>query len=277
MSVIGVDEPPTDMSAISLPLRRQRAADLFVGRRSRLQLLRVELADGAVCTVHVASYDLDAFAPRVVLLEQPAPLVRWCKQQGVRDAIVGGFFIRSRYEPLGEVQITGERRPSTPFDEPWGAQRGCLQIDGTRLRIDSRHQLGTTPAGDLLQAGPVLVADGESTIVEGEDPEGFSAGAHQFDSDITAGRYPRAALGIDERRLISVVCDGRTRRDAGMRLPELADALIALGATDALNLDGGGSASLVHNGRLRNRPREEHGVDLVGGRPVVTAVAFDPV
>jgi exopolysaccharide biosynthesis protein len=60
-----------------------------------------------------------------------------------------------------------------------------------------------------------------------------------------------------------------------MTLAELADALLELGATDALNLDGGGSASLVHDGRLRNRPREEHGIDLLDGRPIVTAVTFE--
>ena len=59
-----------------------------------------------------------------------------------------------------------------------------------------------------------------------------------------------------------------------MTLPELADALSQLGATDALNLDGGGSASLVYGGRLRNRPREEHGVDLLEGRPIVTAIVL---
>ena len=98
---------------------------------------------------------------------------------------------------------------------------------------------------------------------------------HQFDSDITLGRYPRAALGIAGERLLAVACDGRTHDDAGMTLAELADALLELGATDALNLDGGGSASLVYDGRLRNRPREEHGIDLLDGRPIVTAVTFE--
>ncbi len=113
-------------------------------------------------------------------------------------------------------------------------------------------------------------------FVDGEDVEGFSAGSRQFDSDITDGRYPRAALGVAGDRLLAVACDGRTARDAGMTLAELADALVGLGATDALNLDGGGSASLVYDGRLRNRPREQHGVDLLEGRAVVTAVVFDP-
>jgi exopolysaccharide biosynthesis protein len=61
-----------------------------------------------------------------------------------------------------------------------------------------------------------------------------------------------------------------------MTLAELARALVKLGATDALNLDGGGSASLVYDGRLRNRPREEHGVDLLEGRSIVTAIVLQP-
>ena len=119
------------------------------------------------------------------------------------------------------------------------------------------------------------MADGRRAIADGEDSEGFSAAAHQFDSDITQGRYPRAALGIAGERLLAVACDGRRHDDAGMTFAELADALLELGATDALNLDGGGSASLVYDGRLRNRPREEHGIDLLDGRPIVTAVTFE--
>ena len=38
--------------------------------------------------------------------------------------------------------------------------------------------------------------------------------------------------------------------------------MVALGAVSAMNLDGGGSTSLVCGGRLRNVPREEHGVVL---------------
>jgi exopolysaccharide biosynthesis protein len=73
-----------------------------------------------------------------------------------------------------------------------------------------------------------------------------------------------------------VACDGRADRDAGMTLRELAVALRAMGASDALNLDGGGSTSLVCGGRLRNRAREEHGVVLDGGRPISTALVFRP-
>jgi hypothetical protein len=156
----------------------------------------------------------------------------------------------------------------------------CSRLRADRGRgasIASRVALGPAPAGDLLQAGPLLVQDAQPVLADGEDPEGFSVGAHQFDSDITVGRYPRAALALAGERMLAVACDGRTRRDAGMTLAELAGAMVELGATDALNLDGGGSASLVHDGHLRNRPRGEHGTDLLEGRSIVTAIVFDPV
>jgi exopolysaccharide biosynthesis protein len=49
-----------------------------------------------------------------------------------------------------------------------------------------------------------------------------------------------------------------------------------LGAREALNLDGGGSASLICGGALRNTPREEHGMLVPGGRAVATALVFAP-
>lgn len=142
------------------------------------------------------------------------------------------------------------------------------------MRIARRDRLPASPGGDLLQAGPLLVAGGERAILDDDDTEGFSAGAHQFDSDITDGRYPRAAFAVTAKSFLAVACDGRGPRDAGMTLGELADALLDLGVTDALNLDGGGSASLVHEGRLRNRPRERGGADLIEGRSVVSALVF---
>lgn len=263
------------MRANPLPMRRLRAAGLLPDRRCRLSRRRVRFADGAGTTLHVAAYRTDAYAARVAMLDRPVQLAAWCMEQQVRHALVGGFFARPGYVPLGQVRIGGEPREFMPFDPPWAERRACVHIDEHGVRIARRDRLGSELAGDLLQAGPLLVLGGSGVVVDGEDPEGFSAGSHQFDSDITRGRYPRAALGITGDRLLAVACDGRTSEDAGMTLAELADALVELGATEALNLDGGGSASLVHHGRLRNRPREEHGVDVLGGRPVVTAIVFE--
>jgi hypothetical protein len=256
--------------------RHRRPADELPRRRSRLERSRVTLADGARTTLHVATYELSAFTPHVVLLEKPIPLARWCREHGVRNAVVGGFYRRPDYAPLGQLRIGGESKSSVAFDAPWGERRACVQIVDGAVTIARSDLLEAEPRGDLLQAGPLLVAMGRAAFIDGEDLEGFSAGARQFDSDITAGRYPRAALAVAGQRLLAVTCDGRTREDAGMTLGELADSLIDLGAEDALNLDGGGSATLVHAGHLRNRPREEHGVDLLEGRAVATAIVIEP-
>lgn len=244
------------------------------GRRCRLIRARIRLADGASTALHVASYPREVYVPRLIALEHPEPLARWCADHGVRHAVVGGFFARPQYAPLGALRINGVQWPSVPFDAPWASLRACLQIRDDAVQIARRDELDEA-AGDLLQAGPLLVSGGRRVVEDGVDSEGFSAGARQFDSDITAGRYPRAALAKAGERLLAVACDGRTLGDAGMTLAELADALVGLGADEALNLDGGGSASLVHHGRLRNRPREEHGFDLLGGRPIVTAIVFE--
>jgi hypothetical protein len=262
------------MSPRSLALRRARTADRLSLRRTRLARTRVRLSDGASTTLHVASYDRAAFTPQVVAFDRPHQLAAWCQQQGVRHAVVGGFFRRPEYVALGELRRSGRALPSVPFVDPWAGIRACVHVEAGHPTIARRDALAAEPGGDLLQAGPLLVADGRAAWRDGEDAEGFSAGSEQFDSDITCGRYPRAALALTRSRLLAVACDGRTDDDAGMTLSELTDALLELGAVDALNLDGGGSTSLVYNGRLRNRPREEHGVDLLGGRPIVTAVVF---
>jgi hypothetical protein len=237
--------------------------------------MRVTLADGALTTLHVASFDRTEHRVQAVELTPVMPLGQWCSERGVVNAIVGGFFLRPSYQPLGELWVGGRCRPFVPFDPPWGSARACVHVDGSQVAIARRDQIAAQPRGDLLQAGPLLVSGGEVVLSDGEDSEGFSEGARQFDSDITRGRYPRTALGISDTRLLAVACDGRTDRDAGLTLGELAWVLRSLGAGHALNLDGGGSASLVYGGRLRNRPREEHGIDLLKGRPVTTALVFE--
>ncbi|HEY6780698.1 MAG TPA: phosphodiester glycosidase family protein, partial [Thermoleophilaceae bacterium] len=262
-------------------LLSQRQHELDAAAPAHLQRMRVTLGDGAETTVHVASYPLATTRLRVERLPGPMTLEQWCAAEGVQEALVGGFYIRQPQTPadpllsgmpLGQLRARGEVHASVAFDAPWDARRACVQVSASgEVQIARRDQLPELLDGELLQAGPLLVSGGQPASYE---DEGFSAGAGQFDSDITAGRHPRAALGRDERRLLAVACDGRTEDEAGLTLDELAQTLLELGADAALNLDGGGSTSLVCGGRLRNVPREGDGVALVGGRPIATALAF---
>jgi hypothetical protein len=238
----------------------------------RYELLRHRLADGEDTTVYVVRYPRPQTRIRIEHFRRPRRLDRWCQRSGVREAIVGGFFRRPQGPPLGELWIDGRRIET----EPYRAMRAAIHIDEHEVLIAPRTELPPQPAGHLLQAGPMLVREGTS-LPHVNDPEGFVAGAHQFDSDITAGRHPRAALATSDQELIALVCDGRrTGVDAGLTLTELADLVAGLGARDAINLDGGGSTALVHRGHLLNRPYDDQDRPSGHPRPVATAAIFHP-
>jgi len=238
-------------------------------------LWRQTLVDGDVTTVYCVRHPLAATAVRVLHFPEPRRLDVWCVANGVDEAIVGGFFLRDPYRPLGELWIDGRLVEHEAIAGPYGPRRGSVVVDDGVARLVERAGGPERPRGDLVQAGPLLVAEGAIVFGDG-DREGLSAAAGQFDSDITAERHPRCALGVNEDELFAVCCDGRrTGVDAGLDLPELARLLLSLGATDAINLDGGGSATLIHRGHLLNRPYSS--VDQPGpeSRPVTTALVFD--
>jgi len=242
---------------------------------SSYELMRFRGADGAETTVYLVRHPLGRTRPTLVLFPEPTRLDHWCAANGRPEAVVAGFFVRHPYRPLGEVRIDGAPVAYEPVAAPWAGRRACVHVDGA-VRLAARDELPAEPRGDLVQAGPLLVRDGRS-VVDGSDREGFSAGAAQFDSDITAERHPRCALGVTDDELQVVCCDGRrTGVDAGLDLAELARLLVSFGARDAINLDGGGSATLVHRGHLLNRPYSSVDQPAPASRPVVTALVFDP-
>lgn len=240
------------------------------------ELLRVHTRAGDETTVYVTRHPRRTTRVSVICFDAPTRLDVWCAVNGRPEAIVAGFFLREPHRPLGDVRIGGAAVAHEPIPDPWAARRGCVHVDG-EVRLAGREELGPQPAGDLVQAGPLLVRDGRS-LIDGSDHEGFSAGAAQFDSDITVGRHPRCALGVTDDELLALCCDGRRSGvDAGLDLAELAELLVAFGAREAINLDGGGSATLVHRGHLLNRPYSDVDQPAPESRPVVTALAFDRV
>ena len=240
-------------------------------------LWRKVLADGEVTTVYAVRYPRRSTRARVVHFPRPEHLDVWCRRNAVEEAVVGGFFLRDPYRPLGELWIDGRPAPHEPVAAPYSARRGSVVIDDGEVRLVERAAAPAEPPGDLVQAGPLLVADGAVAFDPEADHEGFSAAAEQFDSDITQDRHPRAAFGLSEDALIAVACDGRrTNVDAGLSMLELARVMVDLGAERAINLDGGGSTTLVHRGHLLNRPYSNQDQPAPQTRRVVTALALEP-
>jgi hypothetical protein len=71
-------------------------------------------------------------------------------------------------------------------------------------------------------------------------------------------RHPRTCIGFsaDSTKVFFVVVDGRSVASAGVTLAEAAGIFIGLGASNAVNLDGGGSSCMVVNDDVVNTPSD---------------------
>jgi len=104
--------------------------------------------------------------------------------------------------------------------------------------------------------------------------EGFAPlEAPSFFGSFVASRNPRTLAGVrSDGRILLVTIDGRRPGwSAGATLPEAARVMRALGAREALNLDGGGSTTMTVKGAVVNFPS-----DPTGERPVGDGVFVLP-
>ncbi|RKU13556.1 hypothetical protein C6502_04120 [Candidatus Poribacteria bacterium] len=82
--------------------------------------------------------------------------------------------------------------------------------------------------------------------------------------DLALSYEPRTALGYNAQKLILIVADGRRAGySTGLSLYRLASLLIELGATEAINLDGGSSSTFVVDGKVVNRPSGQSERDVL--------------
>lgn len=95
--------------------------------------------------------------------------------------------------------------------------------------------------------GPVLVQQGQVRITNEEERKFYGKAIHD--------RHPRTAIGYTkDNDLIVFVCEGRSDNAAGLTLPQIAKILREIGCEEAMNLDGGGSTSMLVNGIEVNTP-----------------------
>ena len=130
--------------------------------------------------------------------------------------------------------------------------RGTLRVS-SRL-VPDRGRLRTVVGG-----WPRLILHGRSVaeyadVVEGTFPR------------FSAGRHPRTAIGFskDSATLFLFAVDGRRESDSGMSLAEVANVMLTLGVYQAMAFDGGGSTTMVVEGKVVNRPSDKDGERPVG-------------
>lgn len=115
------------------------------------------------------------------------------------------------------------------------------------LTADHRWVFGNVTSALVASAGVVELLSGfkGGLLVDGGEPVAST-------NKLVA---QRTAVGIDAAgRLLLLTVDGSESPPRGANLTELAVLFAQLGATTALNLDGGGSTTAWANGALVDRP-----------------------
>ncbi len=131
----------------------------------------------------------------------------------------------------------------------------AFYLDGSMKIYDETQ----TNAQELLEAGvwntlsfgPALIVNNQ--IIENSSKVEIDT---NFGNHSIQGNQPRTGVGIiDKNHLIFIVVDGRSRGySMGVTLTEYAAMFKELGCTDAYNLDGGGSSTMVFMDRVVNNP-----------------------
>lgn len=125
------------------------------------------------------------------------------------------------------------------------AVASSLLSPGTNLTLQSN----TIPTefnqlSHILGAGPLLISNRRIIV---------NAVSEQFSKGFQKQKASRSAIGVTKRGTIMLVAVHTRVGGSGASLDEMAQIMQSLGATDALNLDGGSSTGLVLGGQLIDR------------------------
>lgn len=143
-----------------------------------------------------------------------------------------------------------------------------LYPDGTMETYDR----GSYQIQDILDRNPVQVWSFGPVLLD----ENGQVRSRYDVSEAVSFPNPRSAIGYYEPgHYCMVIVDGRKEgHSAGMRIPELAQVFADLGCTVAYNLDGGGTAVMMFDGRIYSR-QSNGGRDL-GDILLITEPGYAP-
>ncbi|MGH2756953.1 MAG: phosphodiester glycosidase family protein [Actinomycetota bacterium] len=144
---------------------------------------------------------------------------------------------RARMKLRGGVVVAARRR---------GQGKAFIRSLRNHRRQRLAWSLGWPNVAETIGGNPVLVKDGELAYNN-------LRGSHSI-----FNVHPRTGVGIrGDGKILLVTVDGRRPRySRGMTLMGFARLMKSLGARWALNLDGGGSTTMVVKGRVMNRPSD---------------------
>jgi len=140
--------------------------------------------------------------------------------------------------PAGGAVLSADGAGADALRELWGRVTSGAASSQAFLRLESTDM----DVRESVGGSPILVKDGKRWFTDPGD-------------DFTRGRHPRTMVGwTPGGDVLLVTVDGRQPDvSVGMSLFEATDLMIGLGATEAINLDGGGSTTFVRSGDVVNK------------------------
>jgi exopolysaccharide biosynthesis protein len=214
-------------------------------------VVEVDLADPAVRT--------DLLTPGAVAAR--APVAAMANRSGAVAAINGDFFDIGRTNAPAGPAVQGGRplKAAVPSGRRMGPAAVALSghpsagplVPG-EVVLTGRDQgaaaLRSLGVGDPVEVRYALVP------ASGVEPRFAVGGSPIVVDGVPVARLndreraPRSAVGVSAngRRMWLLTVDGRQSDSVGVTLRELASLLREMGMDDAVNLDGGGSSTLVH-------------------------------
>jgi hypothetical protein len=180
------------------------------------------------------------------------------RRQDLDVAVNGNFFA-----PRGAINVGGRRVPY--FGGNWARAIGWLVSDGQVIASDPAAASLVVGADGRVRIGHFARLPADARHVVSGSQQLVTGGELTARGDV---RAPRTAAGVsaDGTKLVLLVVDGRLlSHSVGMSERELGREMLRLGCADALNLDGGGSSTLVMRDAtdpaklaVVNRPSDGH-------------------
>lgn len=172
-------------------------------------------------------------------------------------------------QPVQVTVVSRSKGPSAPLKPGtvvlWiAADAKCpagLLKEGSKLELSAAVPEIKGVIAECIGGQPRIVKDGKVFVDYKTEGTG-----EKFSKDL----HPRTAVGLtaDHKTLYLVTVDGRQPSfSVGSNLYDLGAFMVNLGCSDAMNMDGGGSTSMVARGKVMNKPS-----DLTGPRSVANAL-----
>ncbi|MBI9073452.1 MAG: phosphodiester glycosidase family protein [Melioribacteraceae bacterium] len=137
---------------------------------------------------------------------------------------------------------------------------------GDTIKIINNITKSVPKLKEMMGGYPRIIVDGKNYVNKGYQEEGGPP--HTYE------RHPRTAVGFsrDSTKMYFITVDGRSSNSIGMTLHELADFMIGAGIYHGLNLDGGGSTTMLVRENVVNTP-SDGGQRAVGNGMIVITTA----